>query len=354
MDTTKVTCDTHVFRASSGLESGIMKVVTHDGNFHADDVMAVGLLLLEADYQDMALELRRSRNRGDWSWLINSESFRWLELPDYIVDVGGEFVPSEGKLDHHQNGAPSWPGIYDSPLASAGMVWNYALSERVRKIYHADHVQSFIRSIDAADNGIAVNDSSFSGMIAACNLNPYGGGFSPSYTAELQAETDMRFCHLAKLIRHSLYELTEYGSPTFEESVRNDPDVKAWLKETAEHKQESRCRIYAAFRRAENGLILLDREEIALHSALGEAPEGLEYAIYPATDGTWMVRQVPTSPGSFEGRKPLPASWAGKRDSELAEETGVADAVFCHKGRFIAGARSEAGAYKLAELALSK
>lgn len=57
--------------------------------------------------------------------------------------------------------------------------------------------------------------------------------------------------------------------------------------------------------------------------------------------------------GSFEMRLALPESWAGARDKELQEVTGVSDAVFCHTRRFIAGAGSLKGAKQLADLALA-
>jgi uncharacterized UPF0160 family protein len=55
---------------------------------------------------------------------------------------------------------------------------------------------------------------------------------------------------------------------------------------------------------------------------------------------------------SFENRKSLPAAWAGKRGKNLAEISGVSDAVFCHNALFMAVANSREGARKLAEFAL--
>ena len=51
--------------------------------------------------------------------------------------------------------------------------------------------------------------------------------------------------------------------------------------------------------------------------------------------------------------KPLPESWGGKQDEELAQATGVQDARFCHRGLFMITAKSKEGAIKLAELALA-
>jgi uncharacterized UPF0160 family protein len=76
------------------------------------------------------------------------------------------------------------------------------------------------------------------------------------------------------------------------------------------------------------------------------------YVVFPGNTDEWMVQAVPVEAGSFENRKPLPEEWAGLRDSELAELTGVQDAIFCHPNRFIGGARSKQGAIDLANKAL--
>ena len=86
------------------------------------------------------------------------------------------------------------------------------------------------------------------------------------------------------------------------------------------------------------------------HDILGDYPEPI-YAIFPKTD-TWRVECVRKYKYSFENRKSLPESWAGLRDIELAKVTGVADATFCHNGRFLAVAKSKEGALMLARKAL--
>jgi uncharacterized UPF0160 family protein len=65
-----------------------------------------------------------------------------------------------------------------------------------------------------------------------------------------------------------------------------------------------------------------------------------------------MGDAVPPEPGSFDQRLPLPASWAGLQNEALAAETGVPDAVFVHLRRFVAAAKSQAGALALARLAM--
>ena len=79
----------------------------------------------------------------------------------------------------------------------------------------------------------------------------------------------------------------------------------------------------------------------------------LLFVIYPRTSDTlWGIRTVLEVPRTFKNRKDFPKNWAGLRDEELQKVTGVADAVFCHKGLFLAVTKSKEGAQKLAELAL--
>ena len=55
---------------------------------------------------------------------------------------------------------------------------------------------------------------------------------------------------------------------------------------------------------------------------------------------------------SFKNKKDLPVSWAGLKDADLQKVTGVSDAVFCHRGLFLAVAKSKEGAIKLAQIAV--
>jgi len=76
------------------------------------------------------------------------------------------------------------------------------------------------------------------------------------------------------------------------------------------------------------------------------------YVVEPGSmRGEWKVTCVRDNPRDFTNRKDLPKEWAGKRDTELVQITGVKDAVFCHNKLFTAYAKSKEGAIKLAELA---
>jgi uncharacterized UPF0160 family protein len=69
----------------------IKKIITHDGIFHADDVMAVALLQV---FIDKSIPLVRTRN-------ITEEDI--LDPKVWIVDVGGMYDTTLGLYDHHQD-----------------------------------------------------------------------------------------------------------------------------------------------------------------------------------------------------------------------------------------------------------
>lgn len=64
--------------------------------------------------------------------------------------------------------------------------------------------------------------------------------------------------------------------------------------------------------------------------------------------GSWRVQAVPKDPDSFATRKPLPTAWAGLRDAELSERSGIPGCIFVHAGRFIGGNATYEGALRMA------
>ena len=104
---------------------------------------------------------------------------------------------------------------------------------------------------------------------------------------------------------------------------------------------------------ADGKILVLDQPRLPYDQiVIAEMPDVM-FVVYPEAAGNQhQVRVVPQTLGSFTAREDLPREWAGLRDGDLAKATGVEDAVFCHTGRFICGAKSKVGALLLAELAV--
>jgi uncharacterized UPF0160 family protein len=291
-----------------------MQVATHPGNFHADDVFAVAVLGLVHG----RLELVRTRDEER------------QRAADLRVDVGGRDDPSTGDFDHHQKG-----GAGERPngirYASFGLVWREhggALAGSADAAAAID--ERLVQGVDANDTGQTITRSlvgdirpmSVSGVIAAMN---------PAWDEELTlAQEDARFAE-AVTVATRILERELAGAAAFARAQQLVHD--------------------AIGRAGDARVIELDRNMPWREPVVTGAPEAL-YVMYPKSDG-WGLQAVPRALGGFDNRKDLPEEWAGRSGAELAEITGVPDAIFCHPARFYASAGSREGITALVAQALA-
>src|SRR5215217_5160445 len=138
-----------------------MKVATHPGNFHADDVFAVAVLQLVHG----ELEIVRTRDP------------ELQAAADVRIDVGGRHDPATGDFDHHQIGGA---GERENGIryASFGLVWREhgaALAGGAAAAAAIDEL--LVCGVDANDVGQTlaqpliddIRPMSLSGVIAALN-----------------------------------------------------------------------------------------------------------------------------------------------------------------------------------------
>ncbi len=290
-----------------------MRVATHPGNFHADDVFAIAVLGLVHG----PLDVVRTRDAAE------------QDAADLRVDVGGRSDPATGDFDHHQKG-----GAGERPngirYASLGLVWRAhgeALAGGPEAAAAID--ERIVQGIDANDTGQTISQSliddvrpmSVSGVVAAMN---------PVWDEHLDpAEEDARFGEAVALATRIL-ERELAGAAAFARAQQLVRD--------------------AIGRAADPRIIELDRNMPWRETVVTQAPEAL-YVMYPKTDG-WGMQAVPRELGAFANRRDLPSAWAGLSGDELAAATGVPDAVFCHTARFYVSAGSREGITELARRAL--
>lgn len=288
-------------------------VVTHSGRFHADEVMAVAAL--ELFFAGRNYEVVRSRDPKVWA------------QGDYVVDVGGEFDPDRGRFDHHQaGGAGARPD--GTPYSSFGAVWKFLGTKICNGSGEvADRIERKLGyPIDMADNGIEVYTPIYPG-IHPYILHQFVGVLNSTWK-EGDKQTE-RFIEAVSIFRRLLereilvaaHELE--GATIVRKLYEDSPDKR---------------------------LIVMDDQYP--NEVLSEFPEPL-YVVKPARQtGNWEVECVRNDEHGFENRKSLPKEWSGKFAEELAAQTGVPDAVFCHRACFLAVAGSKEGAVALAKIAL--
>jgi uncharacterized UPF0160 family protein len=287
-------------------------MAVHDGKFHADDIFATATVKLMLGGN---LKIIRTRDEAI------------LAKADYVADVGNVYDPALKRFDHHmREGAGAREnGI---PYAAFGLVWK-AYGEKIcgsKEI--ADRVDArMIAPIDAEDNGYAIYD-------------PKG---------DTLPFTMQQFFYLH---RPTWKESEELYDDAFPDLVALAEEVILREVEITRDILDARDIVEKAYASADDKrLIVLDvacphGEVLAAH------PEPLVVVSPRRGSTTWGVGLVPTGEHVFEDRIKLPEAWAGLRDEEMAQASGVPDAIFCHRARFLAVAKSKEGALALAKKAL--
>ncbi len=295
-----------------GLEP--LRVVTHDGSFHADEVFALAALRLAHG----TIGILRSRDP------------EVLAKCDLRVDVGRKYDPATGDFDHHQGDAGERPnGI---KYASFGLVWKEYGAQLCGgdEAVAAEVDGGLVAPVDAGDNGQELAELKFKG-VAPYGLGKLIGSLGPQWDdPDREAAENAGFAEALRLADGILQR-----------------EIAAGLARARAKEQ-----VRQAIKQAEDPRIIeLPSGMPWKDVVLNEAPEAL-VVTYERSNGSWGVQAVPAARSGFDNRRDLPAAWAGKEGPELADVTGIEDAVFCHIGRFMAVAGSKESALKMARLSL--
>lgn len=288
-----------------------IKVVTHDSHFHADDVCAVASLSL---LYGNKIKVTRTRDS------------KIIEQGDIVLDVGGKY-DGEKFFDHHQVGGAG-QRANGVPYAAFGLIWKrfgvqIAGSETVAKKF--DEV--FVQSIDANDNGFSVS------------------------TPKIEGVRPMTFGEFVFVSNPTWKEEGVSHDDGFFETVELFKKIIAREITFLQHEEEAREKVLADYAHAEDKRIVVLSKHYPVQDVFASMPDVLFY-IYPRDKGLWGARAVRAGSDDYTNRKDFPATWAGKRDAELASITGVPDAIFCHNGRFMVVAKSREGIVSLVKKAL--
>lgn len=286
-----------------------MKIATHDGKFHADDVF--GVALTRHLFPDA--EVVRTRDPGV------------LAEADLVLDVGGVYDVAALRFDHHQLSSGARPnGILFSAF---GLLWqHYGLEycDGDKDVWTKIDAR-LVSAIDAVDNGQSLAQTT-DFRVAPIDISQVLGLLNPIGDGE---DFDEQFFHAVDL---ATILLARYKA--------------RYAAEIAAEKEFARLYGQSPDKRS----VVLDK--FLPHGGAATAQPELLFTVFPGATGNWNLQTVRPSGSEFGSRKLLPEAWRGRTGAELAELTGVADAVFCHKGGFIAAAQSREGAQELLRQAL--
>ncbi len=294
-----------------------IKLVTHNGSFHADDIFACATLSIMLESEGREFEVIRTRDEG----IINTG--------DYVFDVGSVYDASINRFDHHQMGGA---GARENtiPYSSFGLIWKH-YGEKIAGSPKAQMMidKNLVQPVDAFDNGVSLVDKK--GEIVPYFIQHAFLSMCPTWIEE-KDKSDEYFSKSVSFAKEIL--------------KREIIQVNAII--------EAEDKVVEIYNNTEDKRIIILDKKYPYEEILGRFKEPL-YAVFPRMDDTghWSVKGVRAEAKSFINRKDFPKSWAGLQNEELAKVTGVEDAVFCHRAMFLAVAKSKAGAIKLAELALN-
>lgn len=289
------------------------RVGTHNGKFHADEVMATAILKQLYD-----LEVIRTRNP------------KILKELDIVYDVGG------GEFDHHDI-----EKVYresGTPFAACGLIWRTfgrdvirskepGLSDsEVDNIFHFLDA-TLIEGIDAIDNGLKTAEIT----IPTANITSIISGFNPTWDSDMPEDK-------------AFDDAVEFAVSVLENTLEQKISVlraRSNVEEAYVNRPMRQVVVLDTYCPWGNTLQKIDKKKEVL------------FVVYPNREG-YAIQTVRKGNGTMEARKDLPKAWAGKRDVELGEIVGIEDAVFCHPARFIAGAKTLKSVMRMAGKAVNE
>ena len=295
------------------------KLVTHDGSFHTDDVFACATLSMILDKEGQKFEVIRTRDE------------KIIKNADYVFDVGGIYDEKMNRFDHHQIGGAGKRACGNNmyiDYASIGLVWKkfgtvLTGSERAAEMID----RKLAAPIDALDNGQSLVENK-------CDISPYYiqdlfFSIRPTWK-ETDRDEDAAFLECVELAKKILSrEIIQINDALLAEEI-----------------------IIAAYKNAADKRIIILDKHYPWELVVSNFPETLFVIYQREADGLWAAKTVRKDQNSFVNRKNFPKIWAGLRDEDLQNVSGVRDAVFCHRGLFLVVAKSKEGAIKLAQNAV--
>ena len=182
-------------------------IITHNGHFHSDDVLAAALLKVAGIVDDVREINRLARVPDDFNGLV--------------FDIGG------GEFDHHQQVGARCRAD-GSKYASFGLLWDYigyeyivskfsaAMSDARAAVEKLD--DEFVKPMDLSDNfGRVKYPNTLAHLIAAKNY----GTMTPAERDEVFYKTANYFSSFLKLMIRSTYGLVLHQAKAREIAEKN-------------------------------------------------------------------------------------------------------------------------------------
>ncbi|KFM59707.1 UPF0160 protein MYG1, mitochondrial, partial [Stegodyphus mimosarum] len=314
-----------------------VKIGTHNGTFHCDEVLACSLLkYAKPEYK--SAEIIRSRDMN----ILND--------CDVVVDVGGVYDPATYRYDHHQRSfeytmnALNEKYPWTIKLSSAGLVYYHFGHQIISKILELPEdseevniifskiYENFIQEVDAIDNGIDPFDGAEPKYKIHTHLSARVKHCNPPWNAR-NVDENVCFKKASQLVEQEFLDRVNFYGKIW--LPARDIVKSAILNRISVHPSGEIIEL-------DNGGCPWKEHLFELEKSLNiEKP--IKFVIYTDMNGNWRIQCVSVSPFSFENRLSLKAEWQGLRDEELSIKSGIPECVFVHASGFIGGNKTREG-----------
>ena len=301
--------------SKNSMNNDTKKLITHSGSFHSDDVFACATLCLVLEKNNEKFEITRTRDE------------KIIKNGDYVFDIGGIYDEKENRFDHHQIGGA---GKRNNGIeyAACGLVWK----KFGVKLCSSEEVANMVdirlfAPIDAGDNGFELVENKYE--VTPYYIQHLISSMRPTWREEnLSKDTMFLKCvEIAKIVLTR--EIIQAQDALLAEEL-----------------------VISIYKNTEDKRIVVLDNDYPWQYILNSFAEPLYVIHFQETNNSWQVEAVKENPKTFVNRKNFPKSWAGLRDEDLQNVSGVPDAIFCHRGLFLAVAKTKEGAMKLAQIAV--
>lgn len=282
-------------------EKFMIKVITHDGKFHPDEIFACVLLnYFTGD------ELKIIRTRDEKIIAQAQKDYR-----TYVVDVGGVYDPKMNNLDHHQS-TFNKTGTNGDVLSSCGLMWHKLRNTLNLSDFIKNKIDEFTINIDRHDNGVEY----FKEVEIISLYNYYEQGKVRQNTKFRRAYA-MACTHFKNLM--NMWHEIEQRELSAIEAIKHAKDGIIF--------SEERLGVNETMNATDNFVVVTPRS-------------GDEYTINSLNEGIEI---------DFSTRCPAPVEWRGLSDKDLNKASGFKDMVFCHKSGFITIVKGKENALAVAK-----
>lgn len=306
-------------------DTPVITIATHDGNFHADEILAVAILTTLFPHHNV----------------IRTRDENVLEAMDIVVDVGGIYDPVLRRYDHHLSSPPVDRNGH--LFSSAGLVWlhygkTYLTTIGIPKDAWVDKqyvdllelVEKQIRiqwiyPVDRADNGVAQGPTPISELVGS--MRPIDPEKTRSRSNELFFEAVSMVSHVFK---RSCFHAADHAINTAQYTATEKQLMYDDRVLVVNHSVKN----YKSFK------------DTPLHFVVSMGKE------YIDSDPYFIIRVIP-SIDSPNYKTPFPQNLLGKRQSELEELTGISGITYVHHGGYMAHTTTRDAAIALCRLLLN-